>query len=1159
MNALTRYKFIANVILGFTIYLLGVSFGMAGDFKILSTEGRVEVSRDQESWKRVTGPTDVNSGTWIKTGPSGSATLVLPDKTQTRIAKNSELLLRGTKKKAGEVKLKLGKIWAKTNKKPVKIKIKAPNAVASIRGTEWVIEVKNNGQSSLAVMEGNIVLASNTGETKSIDGGSVAAVSKSGKISVAKLVNPGEYLQFVYRYQVEPLAYLPDTLIKTDTGGEIIRRLGAGSEKLSGSAKSLADQIKLGNFPSNFSGAPSEISQLNNYAKREQYLSIVYFAQPESWSSDWKDWLNAIKAESYLALGDDNRATKHINRISDSFTKNYIKSKQLVSKGFLDEAREVISPLADGVIKSAAVFNSLGEIEKAAGNIELARENFSRAYGLANHWHIPALRLASVALIQGNYDQAKEFIEGAKERNASAASLASNYAEYYSLRNNLDSASETLKFLTESRKVDFQMLTAKGIVELKKGESEKARDTLIEATALERNYSRAYSFMAVSHLHSGEPEVAFRQLSLAAKLDPNDPLPHVIASQIYAAMLNLEEASREAGLARDKTNGERSFGQLANDQQGGANVGRRFLEVGLPHHAREASIETRKKAWAGSYLFDAATARSGLERNSKYVMGFTLDSQTFGSRRDSPDIVSRPGDYGYTEYGAKLGNNDQLDLKFKYGKNGRSINGGSERSYLYDLGVYGAQRDAYYAPDDADTSLAALGFFGYGWRDNYDHNRFITANIVPFQTDGTFPVNDNTMRVDFGDSKRSDTHTRILHVGGELGDASIKLNVSTGCTGTDNQETGKLELGYAEIGRRSSLGQIDWSIEGSYATANSNYTVTHPSSASCTDIESETYQNRTETIKSVEYDIVASINLQQKIDDDLFHMRLKGYNSFHNFDQNRTLDSVDQTPFTSDRDINEFLGSVGYSAKLENTILRLGYITDYHPIGQVSLAANDIAGISSKFEFMKPGSEIEQVSARFATNLGDGIRTFLEYDEFTVHNNPIYLIMREQWNADLLENFTLNKYENPNVDDLFSVDNGFGAADFTKYSIAIEKTFSDQFSLSGGFESWEAVTLDHPNISDDTAGLRVSGMPESITYVGFTFALSNNGILSARFSSNASVYDSATSSASDSEKYAINYGISDTESSSQITVGLRGDLGQSSDSHVLSLGYRHYF
>ena len=60
----------------------------------------------------------------------------------------------------------MGKIWSKTNKKPVKIKLKAPNAVASIRGTEWIYEVDSNQVSSMAVLEGQIDLASNNGSKK---------------------------------------------------------------------------------------------------------------------------------------------------------------------------------------------------------------------------------------------------------------------------------------------------------------------------------------------------------------------------------------------------------------------------------------------------------------------------------------------------------------------------------------------------------------------------------------------------------------------------------------------------------------------------------------------------------------------------------------------------------------------------------------------------------------------------------------------------------------------------------------------------------------------------------------------------------------------------------------------------------------------------------
>ena len=163
----------------FFLVLLALIFPLAlnaEEFEILSVKGLVELSTDQMKWEEANPPQKIVSGTWIRTGSSASVALVLPNKTQTRIAKNSELLLKSKEKKS-QVKLKLGKLWSKTNKKPVELKINAPNAVASIRGTEWGVEVDQNGESSLAVMEGEIELASSSGDTKSIASGSVAAVS----------------------------------------------------------------------------------------------------------------------------------------------------------------------------------------------------------------------------------------------------------------------------------------------------------------------------------------------------------------------------------------------------------------------------------------------------------------------------------------------------------------------------------------------------------------------------------------------------------------------------------------------------------------------------------------------------------------------------------------------------------------------------------------------------------------------------------------------------------------------------------------------------------------------------------------------------------------------------------------------------------------------
>ena len=176
MKILNKSTLIIMLFLSTTILLCAGVF--ADEFEILSVKDKVEVSNDKKKWEDVVAPLIIQSGTWIRTGSTASATIVLPNKTQTKIARNSEILLKSKEKKA-EVQLSLGKLWSKTNKKGSKLKIKAPNAVASIRGTEWVVEVNSEGVSSLAVLEGNIELASNSGESKNIESGSVAEVDKN--------------------------------------------------------------------------------------------------------------------------------------------------------------------------------------------------------------------------------------------------------------------------------------------------------------------------------------------------------------------------------------------------------------------------------------------------------------------------------------------------------------------------------------------------------------------------------------------------------------------------------------------------------------------------------------------------------------------------------------------------------------------------------------------------------------------------------------------------------------------------------------------------------------------------------------------------------------------------------------------------------------------
>ena len=202
--------------LRFLIIFVFISyFPKAFAFEILKFNGKVEYSFDNKSWEKLLLKQKLKSGVWIKTGPKAKVTLLLPNRTQTILSRNTTVQLNDNQKeKTTGIKLNMGKIWSKTNKKPVKIKLKAPNAVASIRGTEWIYEVDSNQVSSMAVLEGQIDLASNNGSKKNVSSGELASISKNGTISVNKLLNPGDYLQFVFRYELEPYAYLSNKIFK---------------------------------------------------------------------------------------------------------------------------------------------------------------------------------------------------------------------------------------------------------------------------------------------------------------------------------------------------------------------------------------------------------------------------------------------------------------------------------------------------------------------------------------------------------------------------------------------------------------------------------------------------------------------------------------------------------------------------------------------------------------------------------------------------------------------------------------------------------------------------------------------------------------------------------------------------------------------------------
>ena len=70
-----------------------IAVAHADSFQVLTINGQAEISPDKKNWENAQSGQMLSSGTWLKTGANAKVTILLPDRTQTIIARNSEVQL----------------------------------------------------------------------------------------------------------------------------------------------------------------------------------------------------------------------------------------------------------------------------------------------------------------------------------------------------------------------------------------------------------------------------------------------------------------------------------------------------------------------------------------------------------------------------------------------------------------------------------------------------------------------------------------------------------------------------------------------------------------------------------------------------------------------------------------------------------------------------------------------------------------------------------------------------------------------------------------------------------------------------------------------------------------------------------------------------------
>ncbi|PJB06045.1 MAG: TonB-dependent receptor, partial [Hydrogenophilales bacterium CG_4_9_14_3_um_filter_63_34] len=185
---------------------------ITGSATVINLQGVVEYQRAPgAAWQPASINQKLRPGQSVRTGPHSRMALLLDDDTQVRLNEKTVLEIQSVQAKprsAGQTKFRqlLGRAWVQSKTPPKELVWRTPIAVAGIRGTDWEMEVAEDGRSLLSVFSGEVAFSNDLGQVRV--GANEQAQVEQGKAPVKRVVqNLKERVQWVTAYQVDPLRH----------------------------------------------------------------------------------------------------------------------------------------------------------------------------------------------------------------------------------------------------------------------------------------------------------------------------------------------------------------------------------------------------------------------------------------------------------------------------------------------------------------------------------------------------------------------------------------------------------------------------------------------------------------------------------------------------------------------------------------------------------------------------------------------------------------------------------------------------------------------------------------------------------------------------------------------------------------------------------------
>jgi tetratricopeptide (TPR) repeat protein len=578
--------------------------------EVVQVVGTAEHSADNEaSWQQAAVNDKLAYGSVIRTAANSQAALLFPGaSTQRRIGPASKLQIKpaaaAAGAKAAAVKLMKGKMWSNARPRTAPggaaaaadLGVETPTATMSIRGTDWMVEVAEDGTTELAVLSGVVEIGNSLGSLTI--GAGEAAVARPGAAPVKlTLVDPETRVQWISSWMPRPAYWA-----------------GADAAKY---PRELA-LIEAGDY----SGALAALDGAGTEVTAALLAADLQIHQGELAKA-------IARLEPHAA---DPRAAA-------------LRAHALARADRLPEAAKALDSALATQPEDVRLLLARGDIAVLEGDAATASRHYARAVERspqdAEAWY----GLGLVAAEREEVREARRLLGEALKQQPGMSKAAAELAAVDTFAGALDKAAAGYDAVLQSAPADYVALTGRGINRLKAGEAEAALADFLRAGVIEPRYARAQMYSGVAFYQLGDRKRATEAFERAAALDALDPLPWLLKSVLETDALDYPAAIAAAREAEQRMPYLKSLNQVANDQKGNANLGTALAEFGLEQWATQYAYEAYSPFWAGSHLFLADRYTGQFSKNSELFKGFITDPTVFGASNRESALVSKPGHY----------------------------------------------------------------------------------------------------------------------------------------------------------------------------------------------------------------------------------------------------------------------------------------------------------------------------------------------------------------------------------------------------------------------------------------------------------------------------------------------------------------------------------